>query len=60
MKQRITLLLLLISIGLSAQTVFVKAGAIGLNNGTSWLNAYASLDLALSTSTTRRRSGDST
>ncbi|MCF8247974.1 MAG: T9SS type A sorting domain-containing protein [Saprospiraceae bacterium] len=34
------------SMSLSAQ-VFVKQGAIGTNNGTSWVNAYTSLEAAL-------------
>jgi predicted outer membrane repeat protein len=33
----------------SVSTSFVKAGASGLNNGTSWVNAYAGLQSALAT-----------
>ena len=39
-------LFLACSMSLSAQ-VFVKQGAVGSNNGTSWVNAYTSLEAAL-------------
>jgi len=47
MKQFLTLLLLFATTFLSAQTIFVKANAAGSNNGTSWVNAFVSLDAAL-------------
>ncbi len=47
MKLRHTFFLLLISLGINAQTIFVNKTALGLNNGTSWLDAYVSLDAAL-------------
>ena len=50
MKQLSTLFLLLLTCYLNAQTIFVKADASGSNNGTSWANAFVSLDAALAIS----------
>ncbi len=47
MKLRLTLFLFLFSLGMQAQTIFVNKAALGLNTGTSWLDAYLSLDAAL-------------
>lgn len=47
MKQLFTLSFLFFNVFLHSQTLFVKANAVGANNGTSWLNAYVSLDAAL-------------
>lgn len=42
------LLLCAFALGASAQTIYVRSGASGLNNGTSWANAFATLQPALS------------
>ncbi len=47
MKQRLTLFLFLLSLSMGAQTIFVKAGAVGTNDGTTWANAFTSLDAAV-------------
>lgn len=48
MKSFFTIFLLCLTHVLSAQTVFVNATVVGgLNNGTSWPNAFISLDAAL-------------
>jgi len=47
MKQFATLFLLFFACSMHAQTIFVKANALGANNGTSWADAYISLDAAL-------------
>lgn len=44
-------LLLSCPIFLNAQTIFVKAGASGANNGTSWSDAYTSLQVAINAAT---------
>ncbi len=48
MKQQLTLCCIFLAIGLNAQTIFVKQNASGANNGTSWQDAYTSLESALS------------
>ncbi|MDO8365581.1 MAG: hypothetical protein Q7T20_02205, partial [Saprospiraceae bacterium] len=48
MKLLSTSLFLLLSCYLSGQTIFVKSNALGLNDGSSWVNAFVSLDAALS------------
>lgn len=51
MKQFLTICGLLLTQLLSAQPIFVKSNAVGANNGTSWANAFVSLDAALATAT---------
>ncbi|MBL7809389.1 MAG: hypothetical protein JNN28_16340 [Saprospiraceae bacterium] len=51
MKQFLTICGLLLTQFLSAQTIYVKANAVGTNNGSSWLNAFVSLDAALAVAT---------
>lgn len=51
MKQLATLLGLILCGYLNAQAVFVRANASGANNGSSWADAYTSLDAALANAT---------
>ncbi len=46
-KVYILLIILICVINLTASTIFVKYDAVGSNNGTSWTNAYVSLQSAL-------------
>lgn len=47
MRHTFTIILTLIALCAQAQTVYVKWNASGSNNGSSWANAYTSLDAAL-------------
>jgi predicted outer membrane repeat protein len=47
MKQLVTCLFLFLSLGSQAQTIYVRSNANGANNGTSWADAFTTLDAAL-------------
>lgn len=45
------ILLLIVILNCNSQTVYVKKDATGLNNGTSWQNAYTNLSIAINSTT---------
>lgn len=45
------LLFLIVVLNSNSQTVYVKKDATGLNNGTSWQNAYTDLSMAINSTT---------
>ena len=47
MKKYILLLLITLSLNISAARLYVNISATGANNGTSWVNAYTKLQNAI-------------
>ncbi|MBK7958927.1 MAG: hypothetical protein IPK03_13000 [Bacteroidetes bacterium] len=57
MKTKLLFLFATALMSIQAQTVYVKRYATGLNNGTSWTNAYTDLKTALTNATWIYRMG---